>query len=162
MSMLERRQSHQAGRCQYRQKDIFSHPSVVCVNVDALFSCSCCSLSFHSEIQVDTGFLVWCQVLPQMCCIQLLICLSLEGSDVPGFFSFSVSENWGSCGGNGCRTCLAWEAKIAMLLCAFSWRFSFVMNWSPIEGCIFSGDIADSTSLIPAAAWVDESEAYWD
>lgn len=37
------------------------------------------------------------------------------------------------------------ETKIAMLLCAFSWRLSFLMNWSPIEGSILSDDIAGST-----------------
>lgn len=51
---------------------------------------------------------------------------------------------WEPLFGNSWRTRLVVEAKIPMPLCAFSWRLSFLMNWSLIEVCVLSGDIAGS------------------
>lgn len=142
MSMFERGLSGQAGRCQWRPKDVFSHTPLCFGNVDVLFSCLRCILSFHADTHASIKFLTWCWDFHQTRCTQLLICLSLEGNGAPGFFYLPCF--WDPLFGNSWRTRLVVEAKIPMPLCAFSWRLSFLMNWSLIEVCVLSGDIAGS------------------
>lgn len=145
MSMLDRGQSSQTGRCQCRLKDVSSHTSVCFCNVDVLVLCLCCILSFHAEICIGIKFSTWCWDLPQTLYIQLVLCLSLEGDGAPVFFYLSCF--WELLFGISWRTQLVLEGKILVPLCAFSQRLSVLINWSLIETCVLSDDIAGSWLL---------------
>lgn len=163
MSMFERGLSGQAGRCQWRPKDVFSHTPLCFGNVDVLFSCLRCILSFHADTHASIKFLTWCWDFHQTRCTQLLICLSLEGNGAPGFFYLPCF--WDPLFGNSWRTRLVVEAKIPMPLCAFSWRLSFFDELESDRGlCLVRWHSWFPTFrfLLPAAVWVDGSEAYWD